>query len=93
MLKKLFFMITINVSYFFFRQPGKLQIKNKSAIYTAWNVSHQLITGGKCCIPPQGDKSAYIIDLLIILSQLKQIKQQRATLITSNPTLLKADIT
>ena len=63
-------MITIYVSYFSFRQPGKLQIKNKSAIYTTWNVSHQPITGEKCCIPPQGSKSSYIIGLLIILSQI-----------------------
>ena len=41
----------------------------------------------------QGHESAYIIGLLIILSQLKQIKQQSATLTTPNQDLLKEVIT
>ena len=68
---------------FLFQATRKAANKRKSAIYIAWNVSHQLNTGEICCIPPKGDKSAYIIGLIIILSQLEQIKQQRAALITS----------
>ena len=75
---------------FLFQNTKRFAGQRRSAVYTAWNVDHQLNSAEVNIIPPQGDKSAYIIGLLIILSQLEQMKQQRATIIASNPALLKA---
>ena len=66
--------------------------KNRSAVYTAWNLDHMLNSAEANIIPPQGEKSAMIIGLLIIFSQLQQMNLQRATIIATNPSLLKAII-
>ena len=75
---------------FLFQNTKRFAGQRRSAVYTAWNVDHQLNSAEANIIPPQGDKCAYIIGLLIILSQLEQMKQQRATIIATNPGLLKA---
>ena len=59
---------------FLFQYTKRFAGQKRSAVYTAWNVDHQLNSAEVNIIPPQGDKSAYIIGLLIILSQLEQIK-------------------
>ena len=77
---------------FIFHLTKRFAGKNRSAVYTAWNLDHMLNSAEANIIPPQGEKSAMIIGLLIIFSQLEQMKQQRATIIATNPSLLKAII-
>ena len=74
---------------FLFQYTKRFSGQRRSAVYTAWNVDHQLNSAELNIIPPQGEKSAYIIGLLIIFSQLEQMKHHRATIIAANPALLK----
>ena len=48
---------------FLFQNTRRFAGQRRSAVYTAWNIDHQLNSAELNIIPPQGDTSAYIIGL------------------------------